>query len=171
MYWKSIGPQRFKLNRVGYFGGDCIYKAESESQQYNIICVKYMGRLTRNVWIVSSLALISHVIIVVGPVYAYFYQNIRVTPLATNLPFFEKDSDLEFTVNMILQSIMAFYAMAGCIAIEMGICLINNAISATPDVIRFNLVEFEREFNTNGISLEATARLRNVFIQIQDFIR
>lgn len=152
------------------FAGKCIYK-DTSSKKYEVICAKHVDDFLRMVIIIFSLIWIAHTLAVFGPFYAYFFQNIRITPLATNLPFFEKDSNLEFTIGMMLQGVMAFYSMAGNLSIEMGSCAIINTIRMIPDLIRFNLLEFDEELNANGLCLKSSARLRNVFVQIQDFNR
>lgn len=168
MYWKAVGPHRFKQNNVVLFGGKYIYNNGIESKKYQFICEKLIDKLLKNMWMIISLIVLSHAIIVVGPLYAYLFENIRITPFGTNLPFFEKDSNAEITVNMILQTILTFYALIGCIAIEIGLCLVNNTIDAIPEILRFNLTEFSEDLKAKGKRFESIARLRNVFIQIQE---
>lgn len=170
MYWKTVGPHRFKLNRIATFAGRFIYK-DGSSEKYKVICEKHVDDFLRIVILIFSLIWIAHTLAVFGPFYAYFFQNIRITPLATNLPFFEKDSDLEFTISMILQGVLAFCSMAGNFAIEIGSCAIINTIRMIPDLIRFNLAEFTEKCEADGLCITSIARLRNVFVQIQDFDR
>lgn len=171
MYWKAVGPHRFKFRYLGGFGGTYIYSNHHNSIFYKILCVKHIHKLCKNMCTVLTLMLMAHAIITVGPIYSFFFQHILITPMATNLPFFEKDSELEFVVNILIQAIMSIYLIAGTIVIEIGTCFINNVITATPDVIRFHLMEFEHEFKNYGMCIKSIARLRNVFIQVQDFDR
>lgn len=169
MYWKIIGPCRFKIHNLIIFGGRHIYNNCSNSIKYKVLCVKHINKLIKTVVISLILVLIAHAMILIGPLYAYFFQNLHITPFATNLPFFENDSDLEFTVNMILQSIMGAYELLGSISMNIAICLINNVVVAVPDLIRLNLDEFYEDFKDTGINPKSIARFRNTFLQIRDY--
>lgn len=169
MYVKAIGPQQLKLYTLEMFAGEYFYKSHSESMQYKTLHVKHIDKLFKNLLIVLPMILLSHGICVAAPLYAILFQHIRTTPAGIHLPYFEKDSNLEYTLNMILQTIMAFYLITGDLAIEMASCAINNSIVLIPDLIQYNLNEFQAELKTNGIHIKSIAQLRNVFLQIQDF--
>lgn len=171
MYWQSVGPNRFKLHTVGEFCGTYCYKSDTESQQYHILRSYHIQRLIKNLLIILPLMLMSHATLAIEPIYAYFFRNIRVTPLALHLPVFAKDSDLEFIVNMVLQTVLTCYALTGALAIEIASCLINHTITIVPDLIQYNLNEFRDECYANGIDSKAISLLRNTFLQIQDYKR
>lgn len=166
-----VGPSRFKFNSLLNFGGNYIYRNENQSIKFQMICEKYAKRLTKSILMgVPSMVMCNWIILVVA-MYTHFRHNISITPLAINLPFFEKDSDVELLVNMIFQLTMGLYAVIGCLGLEIGECLLNNTIIAIPHVIRFNLSEFSDEFEANGMNLKSILQLRNTFHQIQDYQR
>lgn len=171
MYYEAVGPHRFKFHMLGGFCGYYFYRSGTQSAQYKILRVKYIDKFLWNILIVLPLVGIGHVIVFTAPIYAIFFQHTRVTPLAIHLPFFKKDSDTEYTVNIILQIIMAFYAITGALAIEIASCMLNHAITVIPQLIKYNLSEFREEFDTIGINLKSISLLRNGFVQIQDFNR
>lgn len=153
------------------FSGDYFYKSHADSIQYKTLHVKHIDKLVKNLVIVLPMVLLSHGICIAAPLYTILIQNDRVTPAGLHLPYFEKDSNCEYSLNMILQCIMAFYLVVGDLAIEMASCAINNAIVLMPDLIQYNLNEFQMELSTNGIRAKSVARLHNVFLQVQDFNR
>lgn len=169
MYWKVVGSHRFKLNNLVNFSGKYIYPDNRQLTEYNVLCEKYVMKLFINVIIICVLMILSHVVIVVVPIYAYFFQDIRITPMATHLPFFEKDSDLEFMVNISLQIPCGVYGLAGSMVIELMSCIINNTITTIPHLIELNLKELTVEVKTQHMGLRSIRCLRNVLIQIQDF--
>lgn len=171
IYWKAVGPERFKFSAIENFCGDYFYKCDTESTDYNALRTRHIDELLKHMLIVLPLMIISHVIVIVAPIHELLFQHIRTTPIGLHLPILEKDSDLEFTLNMILQMIMTFYALFGSVAIEIASCMINNTIKLVPHLIRFNLREFRGELKTNGMGITAIARLRNIFVQIQDYNR
>lgn len=153
------------------FGGNYIYRNETQSTKFQNICAKCAKKLTKSILIGLPLMFITHAMILAVAAYAHYWQHIAITPLAIDLPFLEKDTNLELIVNMIFQLIMGFYAVMGCLSLEIGECLMNNTIVAMPDVIRFNLNEFNDEYETKGMNLTSILQLRNIFCQIQDFQR
>lgn len=154
------------------FSGEYFYKSHADSIQYKTLHVKHIDKLVRNLLIVLPMILLSHGICIAAPLYSILFQHMRITPAGIHLPYFEKDSDCEYTLNMILQAIMAFYLVVGDLAIEMASCAINNAIVLMPDLIQYSLNEFQMELKTNeSAHAKSVAQLRNVFLQIQDFNR
>lgn len=169
MYWNAVGPHRYGLNNLANFGGRFIYMDNKHPTAYNNVCERYIKILLRNVSVIVALMILSHAMLIFGPLYAYYFQSIRLTPIATNLPYFEKDSDIEFGINLSIQAVMALLALAGSMSIEVVACLILNVVTIIPDLIQVNLIELADDVFTNGLNLNTIARLRNVLIQIQDF--
>lgn len=118
MYWKSVGPICLKYHSLATFCGNYFYKNDEEPAQYDLLRVKYINKLVKMILIVLPLMLISYMIVGVAPVYAFAIQHIRVTPLAIHLPFLEKDSTLEFYLNLALQNILIIYGLTGCLCIQ-----------------------------------------------------
>lgn len=154
------------------FIGEYFYKSHAESIQYKALHVKHMDKLVKNLLIVLPMILLSHGICVAAPLYTILFQHIRITPAGLHLPFLEKDSNFEYTLNMILQAIMAFYLIVGDLVIEMASCAINNAIVLMPDLIQYNLNELHMQWKTGeSVYAKSVVQLHNVCLQIQDFNR
>lgn len=154
------------------FGGNYIYRNENRSAKFQQICDKHAKQLTKSVMTGLPLMYLTHAMILVAVAYAYYWQNINITPLAINLPLFsQKDSNVELVVNMIFQLTMGVHAVIGCLGLEIGECLFNNTIRVIPDVIQLNLSQFNDEYEANGMNLKSILQLRNTFHQIQDYQR
>lgn len=171
LFWQAVGPQRFKFNSIILFCGTHFYKTDTESMQYKLLRTKHIEKLLKIVIFALFLMLFCYGIAFATPIFEGIFQHSRVTPLALNLPFLEKDSLTEYLINMMIQLTMAFYSLCKSIAFEVGSCTVNNAIMIVPELIRFNLLEFQDELNTNGITPKLLAQLRNTLIQLQDFNR
>ena len=169
MYWKVVGPHRFKLNSLVNFPGRFIYIDDNESTKYYKFCAKSAMKLLKNVVIITTLVIFAHIVVVVGPIYAFISKGSRVTTMATHLPFLEKDSDAEFMLNVTQQFVIAVVSMCANMAIEIMTCLIDNTISAIPKLIRLSLNELADEAHSEYSRLNINIRLRSVLIQIQDF--
>ena len=169
VYWISIGSSRFKVNSLLNFGGSFIYQNENQSIKYRLICMKHAKKLIKSIVTDLPLMFTAHAIIFDVAIYAHYSQHIPINPFAINLPFFEKNSNVELFINMVFQSIMGAYAAIGCFGVEIGECLMNNTIIAIPDVIGFNLFNINDELKTNGMNFKSILQLRNTFRQIQDY--
>lgn len=171
VYWKLVGPDRFKFRALAFFCGTFFYKAGNKSMQHRNLCVEHIEQFVKIVVLVMTLMILAYAIVFAVPMYDSHHQHNRMTPLATNLPFFEKDSLTEYYVNWTIQLIMATYSLGGTFVIEIAACAINHAILLVPDLMQFNLFEFQNEWNSNGVNTKSLTQLRNSFIQLQDYNR
>lgn len=172
MYWESVGPRRFKLHTLGSFSGTYFYKSTNNTTNYQILLNKHIHLFIRSLLISLPVIHVAHFIIFLIPVAVFLIQHIPITPLALHLPFFEKDTETEFVVNMIVQTILVLYAYIGSMVIEISSCFINHAITVIPDLIQYNLDEFHAEFMcANQMNVKSILLLRNSFQQVQDFNR
>lgn len=171
MYWEMVGPHRFKYREISTFCGTYFYKTDTDSMRYKQLRVKHIRKLLKIVIAVMISMLMAYAIVATVPIYVSYNQHIFMTPLATNLPFFEKDSLKEYIVNMIIQLVLSFYSMCGSFIIVIASSTIIQAIMLVPDLIRFNLLEFQDEWQANGITPKSLAQLRNTFVQLQDYQR
>lgn len=172
MYWESVGPRRFKLHTLGCFSSTYFYRSTNNATNYQILLNKHIHLFIRSLWISLPVIHLAHAIIFFIPLGIFLLQHIPITPLALHLPFFEKDSETEFIVNMIVQTVLVTYAYVGSMAIEISSCFINHAITVIPDLIQYNLDEFHAEFAfASQMNVKSILLLRNSFQQIQDFNR
>lgn len=171
VYFELVGPRRFKFLALAYFCGTYFYKAGNTMIQHKILCTKHIEKFVKIFLLIMLLMNLAYAIVFAVPMYESHRLHNRMTPLATNLPFFEKNSITEFYVNLTIQIILAGYSLLGTFVIELAACAINHAILLVPDLIRFNLFELQKELNEHGISSKIFMRLRNTFIQLQDFNR
>lgn len=171
MYWAAVGPKRFKFNSITHFCGNYFYKTNTDSMRYKQLRAEHIINLLKITLVMFSLMMIAYAIFFMIPIYLSYRQHIHVTPFATNLPFFEKDSVTEYIVNMIVQLVLCFVAMCGSYSIVIASCAIIHAIIIVPDLFRFNLLEFQDEWEVNGVTSTLMAQLRNSWIQLQDYQR
>lgn len=169
MYWTAIGPHRFKLNNIITFSGKYIYTDENTPVARNIVNGKHVDHLLKTFSIICTAILMSYHAIIISPIYAYIHDGLRINALGTHLPFFELDSDADFNVNMLIDAAIGVCTMLGGYALELAAAIVNNTISAMPDLINLSLAGFFDAYKSNGIHCNSVAQFRNVFVQIQDF--
>lgn len=169
MYWKSISSQRVILNSLINFGGKYLYVDDNKPTKYKQFCEENIGKLIRRIKTIWTLILVSFGLFAIGPFYVFFFKHTRVTVLNTELPFLHiNDSNVAFAVNLIQQFTCTVFALIGNLAIEAGMCLVNDAIEISPEVINFSLCELA---NDTTSSLHLRLRMRNILMQVQDLDR
>lgn len=107
---------------------------------------------------------------VIGNVYVYITKTVLSTPLGFEIPFFEKDSNIAFGMNICVQALCAFGGILGFVCVELCQSMFNNNVNLLVDVITFGISELSNRLNFEA-NVTIKAQLRNIFIQIQDFER
>lgn len=171
MYWKAIGPDRFKAKSICNFAGQFMYVNGEEPSKYHALGDRYIVKLLKNLIVILGLTFISYNFLNYGPIYGYYFKNIRTTPMGTKLPYFEEGSDVEFLLNLSLQSVIGIFAILGNFSIEGASCLANNVIVMVPELIHLDLEELTNEMEVEGHFSNIKYRLRNLFVKINQYDR
>lgn len=169
MQLKTLGPDRYKINNLMNFGGRFIYNDNVHSPKLRLIQEKVINKLIQHILVVVFLAFLSIGTFVMDAFYLYFFEGIRSTILGFKLPFSNEDSENGFLLNNLFQCPFVLVGLIACSVVEISAALIINVIASTPSLIHFDLEELETELIFNGFNLMAKARLRNVFVKIQDY--
>lgn len=169
-YWKCINKNRFKLNRSYKYSGKHIYLNDGRSK-YNSVREQGINSLVKNLIIILGFILISSFLYGIGPLYVYFVHDIRATPMATRLPYFEYESDVGFALNIFQQSVASFFGMVGTCCIEFAVCLVNNSIVCIPKLIGVDLIELSNEMEMRGLKSNTKLLTRDIFMKILEFDR
>lgn len=147
-----------------------IYAASvDETPRLRFVRKKMINKLIGNIVITMSMILVAYIIGGTYLVYMIIVKGSRVTFLAMELPFVDSNSEFGFWLNISIQSVYAFVGIVGCWTIEISAAIISNSALAIPHLIRVDSEELDRELDLNGVTLAARARLRNVFMKIQDY--
>lgn len=168
MLKKTLGPDRYKINNLLNFGGKYIYMDNDQTFELRGVQIKMIDRLIRNIVIVSLMIVLAIGMFGMNTAYLIIFKGARITFLGTELPFVDIDSEVGFWLNIFIQTMTAAVGMSGCLSIEIGAALICNAILAIPHLIHVDLKVLESVIHFKGFNLMAKARLRNVFMKIQD---
>lgn len=166
---QTLGPSKYKINSLLNFGGRYIYSDNNQTPRLRVVQEKMINKLIQHVVIVMLMILSAFGMVVTIVAYSILFEGARVTLLGTELPFVDKDSDTGFWTNIFVQCLTGLVAVIACLAIEVGAVLIINALEAIPDLVHVDLKDLETELNLKGFTLEAKARLRNVFMKVQDY--
>lgn len=169
VYWKSIGPRRFRLNNITTLIGRYISN-DNKPSVFNTLCDKLIQLFMRLSSIAACLIIISHMLFAAIPLYFIVFKQIRITPMCLEIPFFGSDSDIGFVANLCVQGILGLASMLALIAIEIPICSVFTTLISVPELIHLEVDDMNHDCISNGKNSRARVRLRNIIVKAQDFI-
>lgn len=137
--------------------------------KYRDLAEQMVDRLIKYVFTIVLAITVSYSVFGLGPLYMIVFEGARVTFLGTELPFTDIDTDTGYWMNMIQQAIFCCVAFVANVAVEIAVCLACNAIATVPNVFNVASQDLHTELRSNGMSLNAKFRIRNILIQVQDF--
>lgn len=172
IYWKSIGPSRFKFRSLLKFSLSYVYDEKNDSTKMTENYHRNTRDLVEWFFISPTLILIGGLAIAAGNVHNYLTDGILTTPLEFEMPFLQKESISSFYINLIGQIVYAGSGLYGLAAIEMCQSIVNNTIKLFVAVISTNIEELNtRLMNKRKMDLELKTHFRNILVQIQDYDR
>lgn len=172
IYWKSVGPSRFKFTSLLLFSSKYLYADRNNFTEFTALCHGNVRKLIKSSIVSTSLLLVSLTAMVTGNIYVYLTDGILSTPLGFEVPYFEGDSIVGFYINMIIQSGYAIAAIMAAIVVEMCQSLFNNTICLFVALILMRAREISSHLKTfKKANIQFKIAFRNILIQIQDFER
>lgn len=169
IYWKCIGPDRFRLNSLTTLIG-LIVQEDKQPSLFNTLCENVIEMFLKLSIIGAFLVIISHTLFAAIPLYFIVFKQTRITPMCLEMPFLERDSEVGFLVNLCVQGVLGLVSMLALVAIEIPMCSVFTLLVAVPKFIRLEVKDMERDCYINGNNSSARVRLRNIVMKIQDFI-
>lgn len=161
--------KRIELQALIDFGGRYIYHDSHEKTNYNRICSKQMDRTMKQFILKMATIVLSFVIATLAPMFAYFLYGTRSTTLETHIPCVEAKSDTEYYICLFLQNIFAMHGFPSYIGLECFLSILQNVVTATPQLIRNELKHTIQLYKEKAISeLELRIRLGNIVKQSND---
>lgn len=117
--------------------------------------------------IVVLIVLLSFVIALLGPVYSYIVDGNRSTLLSVRLPFVEKDSSLEFTLLLIIQTIYGFVLFNSNIALESAYNLDIDALRTPAELIKMEIDNLSYDLDAENLTtIQIRKKLLSIFYKI-----
>lgn len=154
--------KRFKLQAVTDFAGRYIYHDNHDNTSYNRICSAAMDSTIREFSIKMGIIYISMMCAFIGPTHAYIVNGIKTTWTSERIPFTEPNSDNEFMINIILQTIIFVHAIWAYFALEVACTLFANVVTVIPRLSTSKLAYTIQQYNDRKISqLELRPKLGN----------
>lgn len=149
------------------YGGDYIFNNNHEKTEYNKICSQSMDKAMKRFCTNLSLVLLSFVVSLCGPLYAYINDGTRSTLFGCRVPFTEKGSNSEFMVLVILQGIAGYVGLTANTGLETAYCLHVSSVWTSTKLIKSNINNLSRGLEANTLTnAEIRYKLSRIFDKI-----
>lgn len=125
--------------------------------------------LLQNVIVVVVFIIFSYFLMGTISLYYIVIKRAGVTFVNTEIPFIDIKSNIGYAINLMAQVYFVFVIVMANIVIEIGACLTYNSVTAIPKVIHLDVEDLRTELCSNGMSMAAKCRLRNILMKLQDF--
>lgn len=157
-----LTKKRFKLQAITDFAGRYIYHDNYENTEYNRICSAAMDSTIREFAIKMGIIYISMICAFIGPTHAYIVYGIKTSWTSERIPFTAPNSDDEFMINILLQTIIFVHAIWAYFALEVACTIFANVVNVTPRLCVSELACTIQQYNDNEISqLELRFKIKN----------
>lgn len=143
---------RFQLQAVFDFPGRYIYHDNHDKTEYNRICSLEMDETMRRFLFKMFTMIASVLISLIWPTYAYIAHGIRTTSTSLRIPFTAPNSDAEFIVNVILQTVILGHGAVAYYTIEVTTTVVENAVTVLPRLSTNDLAHTIRQYKDQTIS-------------------
>lgn len=144
------------------FAGRYIYHDNHENTEYNRICSTAMDSTVREFAIKMGIIYISMVGAFIGPTRAYIVHGIKTSWTSERIPFTTPDSDDEFMINILLQTVIFAHAIWAYFALEVASTLFANVVNVAPRLSTNDLARTIQQYNDKRITqLEIRCKIGN----------
>lgn len=174
MYWKAIGPSRFKLRALALFSGTKIYLNRFPANDYGKLMGQHATELYKMTIVILLTLFLSFSMILIGPAYALVVHGEYNTPGGGILPFTDLETLNGYVINMIVQSSIALLSVLGSFSIEIANCIIINTVAVMSELTRNSMQNFNAGLVGGTFTVTNKGQLRDIFVRLQDvenFIR
>lgn len=168
LYWKSIGPARYRYREIIQFAGNNIFMDRKPSTEYEQKLDAHAMKLIKISISTTIFVAFSFSLILIGPIYVFVSNGEYANPTGVIMPFVNPDSGRGFAINLSIQFAVASIASVGLISTEILSCMINNTYAVMTDMVCFNMSEFSDGLLQPAFSEQSKMALRNIIVQLQD---
>lgn len=105
------------------------------------------------------------------PLYFMVCKQIHINPLGLEIPFFERDTDIGYLVNLEVQGCFGMVAVYILLFAEVTLCLACCCVVSVPDLIDIELTDLRNAFHAKETTSSIKFRLRNITMKVEDYVR
>lgn len=172
MIYRLLSKHRGRYHSLVQFPGHYVYHNDHEKSPYNHICAEEMDISIKNFVKKVSLMLVGGYGCIFSALYASFWRDSKTTTTAVQFPYVDEISDMQFYLNLMLQSLLLYYICFLYFGIETTMSLFENFATISPKLIHLELNECITLYEQNKCSMtELRNAFKNCVLQILDYER
>lgn len=166
----AIVANKYRNRAIALFAGENIYENRQPSTGYDWKCDQLATELFFRTFLSTMLTLLSHLLIIVGPIYVFIFKGEYATPSGISLimPFMDPNSRISFFINMSIQFAAGAVSFIDTVGLEAVNCFIVNSFTTMADLVCFNMRTFSDALHSGHFSLHQKIELRRIIVQLQD---
>lgn len=168
IFYLATGPNKYRYRTIILFAGQNIYKDRPPATEYDWKCDQLATKLFIRINLSTMLTLLSHVFVIIGPVYVFCVNREYSTPTGVVLPFMDPNSPISFIINLSIQSASAVVSLIGTVGLEAVNCFIFNSFSAMTDLSCLNMKTYSDALCPGHTSVHRKMKLRRIIVQLRD---
>lgn len=163
----GISNDRFQIKATLTYAGNVIYSNDDQRKNIESVLNDSIEKSIKRIKIIILCVLASAVIGGVNPMYVFIRDGVLYTLTGVAIPFAERGSHLETTLNMVYQSYSLFVAFIGCLTIQITTGLHMNQINVLAGVTDLEMAEFSAMLEKRKLSqFHTNRRLLQILKQI-----
>lgn len=152
--------KKYVMQSLIDFGQQHIYVNNHDDDEYQLICSKQMDETMRNFIQNVALVVFGFSVAIIGPIYSYFFQNIRSTTIEVRVPFTEANSDEEFVCNLTFMALVGILGAPLYIGLEVMMSTFRDIIVISPKLVEHRIKSLIADYLDGHLS---DAQLRFAF--------
>lgn len=166
----ELSQHRHHLHRTIDFGGRYyLIPHRHENKNYFEICSNQVDTSAKNFVRRFMIMCVAFSIGYIKVNYTTVFMGIRKTAVDVKIPFIEKNSNEEFTLNYIAQTGIHIWGFFGFLCMEMAMEIVVLPVAITPKLINFEFRKLDEQMEERQlIRLEVCVRIRNIVQQAMD---
>lgn len=154
-----MSKRRYIYRSLIDFAGRQLHESVQNDHEYNEICSKEIDESMKGLLAKLAMLMVGGCSSCFMPAYVYFTEGIKTSTTCVRVPFTDENSDAEYIVNMIFQSIVFVVGFIHYVGMETSINILQNFIRVSPKLIQIDFRRLE-EKRDKGELTESQLRLQ-----------
>lgn len=165
-YWTAVSRSA-EWYRILNVSGKTIYHDNNKSTAYNRICKENISNSLKVYVVAMTVLLSSFFLATLNLAYNNYRDGTKSTLYELRLPYFNKDPDTEFILQIAWELICDCMGAFGILLMEAVLAIINNTIAASVELCALELSRLSIYLEEkNGIDKQSNRMLKIIFMKI-----
>lgn len=168
-YLMTFTEKKHQIHNGLEYAGRNIYRDDIEDEEFTEMCSKNMDECIKNFLIRILVISLCFVFMSSGPVYAFFYLDIKTTIIDVRIPCTEEGSNYEFFGNILIHLCISVFGFFAFVGLEITMEVFVGVMFLAPKLVEYEFRKMDAKIENNSFNeLQVRLTLRNIIQQIMD---